>query len=626
MRYLAAFLILPTLVALHRGPEAVPSIVTVGPNVQVSASMPETMHSEGVILADPTDVRRLLVCSQVHDSTAGSGVVAYLSNDGGRSWTRTFATEPIDDAGDPACAYDADGAAYLTFIPVSARTSGMPVYRSGDGGRTWIRGAVTGALDRESIVVDTSNGPRRGRVYVHGQQTVRSTDGVMRTALGLYTSMDQGRTFAPVAERLSLGRHYILAAAEGVVLSDGRWLTIFGEFKDFFEDPDSERIRMKFAPPPEPAYMSLRVLASDDGGRSLTDPVTIADWHAPNPYSRYSAAIPALAADTVSPAFRDRLYVAWPDTGSGRTEILFSYSGDRGKTWSHPTVINDDGLPLPSGAGPNHLLPAIAVNHVGVVAVTWLDRRDAHDRVASRARVRVSVDGGETFLPSVVLSEASSRFDGTEHFAMTSSTFGGGSSRFAGGLLQSQVFIPRHLFVPGDYASMAADRDGVFHPYWIDNRTGWHQVWTAAVIVNAKGMRNGAADLADLDDLTSMTTLERVSSSYDRRGQTTTMTVRLRNTGTRHLGGPFNVRLIGVESDIGNVEVAGASNGVTGPGAIWDVTSYVDGSHLDPGSSSRPFTLTFQLHDVQPFVKDRVDRFNTVLIRYFTRVLGRVSN
>jgi hypothetical protein len=38
-------------------------------------------------------------------------------------------------------------------------------------------------------------------------------------------------------------------------------------------------------------------------------------------------------------------------------------------------------------------------------------------------------------------------------------------------------------FNGGDTAGLAADAAGVFHPLWIDNRTGIHQMWTAAVTV-----------------------------------------------------------------------------------------------------------------------------------------------
>src|SRR5207249_9620698 len=160
------------------------------------------------------------------------------------------------------------------------------------------------------------------------------------------------------------------------------------------------------------------------------------------------------------------------------------------------------------------------------------------------------------------------------------------------------------------------DRAGIFHPYWIDSRTGWHQVWTAAVSVAAKAVKNGAEDLASLDDLTPMTTLERQSSDYDRAAQTATLTVRLKNTSTQTLMGPFKIRLISLESDVADVEVAGASNGMRGAGAVWDVTSYVDNARLEAGAVSRPFTLAFKLHDVRPFAQGRSDGFTLMLVRF----------
>ena len=196
---------------------------------------------------------------------------------------------------------------------------------------------------------------------------------------------------------------------------------------------------------------------------------------------------------------------------------------------------------------------------------------------------------------------------------------------FSGGLLRVLIFAAPHLYVPGDYAGLAADVDGTFHPYWIDNRTGWHQVWTAPVRVEAKAVKNGSEDLAALDDLTPLTTLERVTSGYDRTTQTATVTVRLKNTGTQTLKAPLKIRLIRLESDVAIVDAVGASNGLTGPGAVWDVTSYVDASRLEPGAASRPVTLAFKLRDVRPFIQGHTDKLDNRLVTFFARVLGHIS-
>jgi hypothetical protein len=65
-------------------------------------------------------------------------------------------------------------------------------------------------------------------------------------------------------------------------------------------------------------------------------------------------------------------------------------------------------------------------------------------------RVRVSLDGGETWQPSVQVNEKT---------------------------IQASVKELR------DTMGLAADAAGAFHPVWIDDRTGTLQVWTATVRV-----------------------------------------------------------------------------------------------------------------------------------------------
>ena len=84
------------------------ALVSAGPNVQVSATKGSTMHGEGLIAADPTDARRLLVCSMFRDEEIGQGVAAYVSTDGGVRWDRTFESAREEPAGDPACTFGPD--------------------------------------------------------------------------------------------------------------------------------------------------------------------------------------------------------------------------------------------------------------------------------------------------------------------------------------------------------------------------------------------------------------------------------------------------------------------------------------------------------------------------------------
>ena len=119
--------------------------------------------------------------------------------------------------------------------------------------------------------------------------------------------------------------------------------------------------------------------------------------------------------------------------------------------------------PLRMDAGPDYTadIPAIAVNREGVVAVSWYDRRGLPKPTVGPgnlippaegydARLRVSCDGGKTWLPSVRLN---------------------------------QVPMTGQLIEARGWAGLAASADGRFHAAWIGDSTGRRQVWTAAVVV-----------------------------------------------------------------------------------------------------------------------------------------------
>jgi hypothetical protein len=65
-------------------------------------------------------------------------------------------------------------------------------------------------------------------------------------------------------------------------------------------------------------------------------------------------------------------YVVFNDARDGNLDIYFSYSSDRGKTWSPNVRINDD------HTGQEQHEPFIACSPEGKVVLVWSDNRDAH--------------------------------------------------------------------------------------------------------------------------------------------------------------------------------------------------------------------------------------------------------
>jgi hypothetical protein len=102
-----------------------------------------------------------------------------------------------------------------------------------------------------------------------------------------------------------------------------------------------------------------------------------------------------------------------------------------------------------------------AVNRDGIVGMLWYDRRNNPDNIGYYARFSASLDGGETWLPSVRVSE------------MANTNLADGDKKLRP--------IGTFSSTGGHTAGLEADPSGVFHALWIDNRTGVQQVWTAAI-------------------------------------------------------------------------------------------------------------------------------------------------
>ena len=93
------------------------------------------------------------------------------------------------------------------------------------------------------------------------------------------------------------------------------------------------------------------------------------------------------------------------------TDIFLTYSDDGGRTWSQPTVVNDDASVADGGSessenffsndiftGRVQFQPEIAVDPVtGTVVISWRDGRDDAARARVATYITTSIDGGQTF-------------------------------------------------------------------------------------------------------------------------------------------------------------------------------------------------------------------------------------
>jgi hypothetical protein len=295
---------------------------------------------------------------------------------------------------------------------------GVELARSRDNGKTWDRTTLLPLNDRPFLVTDGSGGERDGLIacFAAGTQPL------------VAVSRDGGESFSAWKPLLNTGMPH--GMGNGVRLSDGTLVVSYGML---------------------PA--ATTVARSTDGGQSYREATNVAEFRPGG------IGLPGLAADPASPAYKDRLYLVWPNRTPIGQRVWLARSQDRGETWSKPVLLGERSGEVEAAKRYESFLPAVAVNKTGVVGVVWYDSRDLPSkRRAWNIRFCASLDGGETWLPSVRATDRESLFD--EGLKLPSAW-------------------------PGDTAGLVADADGVFHAAWVDNRTRVRQIWTAAIRVEA---------------------------------------------------------------------------------------------------------------------------------------------
>lgn len=602
--------------------------ITVGPNVHVSQARADIPHFELLGAADPDDPDHLMACSIFYPPPPDEmATIVYASFDGGRTWEPTLDETRLNNSGDPICAYGPDDVAYYVVLTLGQDddpTRATEVYRSMDGGRTWADPVIMPFIDREFALVDNTDSEYRGSIYINGTfffETLREGD---PTATGLAVTYSRdGVHFEPPLTRLAGGERYILGMGNSIAFSDGTLLFV------------TDVLHSSPIPAPERNQPNgvLEVVHSFDGGKTLSAATKVNDLYQPSPYNGTSIN-PYLAVDPGEGPFRDRAYLVWPDKRSGRVEILLTYSSDRGTTWASPVVINDDRFPRDPEGAPDHLMPVVGVTRDGVVGVAWYDRRDNPDGLGWHVRFTASLDGGETWLPSVRVSEGSASFEDLSQLALQSRVGGGapdpepgrsepeGRTRSGGRPVTLDVAVRGFSFQGGHYSGLAVAADGVFHPTWVDNRTGVSQIWTAPITVRGTVAEHGGGEYADLEDVSPKVNLDLESMSFDAETGTLTVSARIKNSSADTLSGRLVARVIELRSELGIPELLAVDGTRSGVGAVLDFTDLLEDGRLLPEASTGAMRLRVRVSDLR--LVSRADA-PTGILRLKARILASPS-
>lgn len=582
-----------------------PPKISVGPNMLVSRDG-DFSHAELGVAVNPRNSKNILGAAiTASRGEGGYACKTYASTDGGGSWFDSSFPEQVEfGGGDPQVGFGLHGTAYFTALAFVKDDSGnvrggLFFYRSEDGGKHWQTPANLGySYDHEVMTVDHTFGKYAGRVYVsvlYGKYP--------EYTVGIFRSDDDGRTFAgPVDAASGKSVVGINTAKNIVLLSDG---TLILPYVDF----EFDEARRKKAHSGD-----LWIVTSSDGGVTFTQPVKVGtqeyDIDPKGPGFQTSA---SLAVDS-SGAFKDRLYTVWTDHRGGSYQLVFSYSKDRGKTWSAARPIVDD---VPAWV--SQYQPELAVNNDGVLGVTWFDTRNSsnHDNKEYDEYFAASLDGGQTFTSPVRVSDATSLRMGKGNIALQGNMF---DLKLPSGEEETRVsFISGGSRWPagGDYMQMAVDDHGVFHPFWADARTGTFQVQTAAVKVIKPGPEKIGVKNAALTEAPTHLGPEKVetslakkvelvfdSTSYDPATGILDAPTRLRNISSGRIYGPITLQVTKFGSGLGDElkenapTILNATNHKEGDGAVFDYSPALGTEQvLDPGALSGQVVWQLKLQD-----------------------------
>jgi len=601
----ALFLLCIGWLAFASGAEAPGPRVVVGPNMLVSRDG-DFPHVELILAANPKNVKNLLGGAITYTRPkGGTACRAYATTDGGTTWWPSEFAEQVEwGGGDPYVAFTPQGTGIFSGLAFQEDEKGqqhgyLQVWRSEDGGRSWGKTMNLGySYDHEQMIVDQTTGRYAGRIYIGVLY------GYPVYTVGVFRSEDDGRSWTGPVDAANGGGTIGINDIQPMVLSDGTLVLPYADF-DFL--PGKAKMAGKSS---STAWMVL----SEDGGVSFGKPrkIQTMQHNLDDKVGGKFAVFPAFAVDNQSKEYRDRIYVAWTDFRYGPIRLLFSHSEDRGLHWSEPMLL-DPSTPKDAMQGQ----PVVAVNKDGIVGVTWYDTRDSKDGSQFHEYFTASLDGGKSFLPPMRVSSAPSTPLGPgnmnmgamifRHKETTALSLISAGSRWGGG---------------GDYMGLAPDKEGVFHPFWADARTGTFQIYTANVSVvvppKEKAAATGAAAAPAAEPQTPPapartkvvldTRLEFVfdPTRYDGATKESEIPVRLRNISKQPIYPPITLEILGFDLNDPEIPkypyppmwVVNAANGKNGEGATFDFSGALGNlESLEPGALTGPVVLMFRFED-----------------------------
>ena len=542
------------------------------------------------LAADPSDPKNLIACGfrgDVRDN-AFYGFV-YSTTDGGKTWRTVLEDKNSTWVSEQSCAFGAQGKAY--FVSAAARVADgvrdlgtTRIFVSNDAGRSWVQAKKTGWADYSASLVDAQPGAGQNTLYMFFHD------------LDLLCSLCDARSLSQIKPHTATNgtRVSVLRFREGdrageapLINERMQALGYRGSFpRKALLLKDGALLAFYFAGIKTRTGSDIVVAAERLSGAhsAVGDPITIVR-------SAAAPTVPCLRPSHFDAAYdsaNNRLYLVYPVFSENQCRLMLKTSVDDGGSWSSGREI-----PYAKTLKHGYFAPAIAVNGAGVLGLIWQDQLTSDCWYFS-----ASSDGGTSFTPERALSRCpDSR---PRHLTETdlSLRFDSSNPQSAPSAIRLH-FLDSRGHVWRNAGALVATSDGVFHALWIEAGHGEGELRTAAVSVGAAVREPPSSSLGQERDLRDVSqdiaVLYGGDQHYDRSSNTLSVDVVLKNKSNVPITAPLLVKVTGFSSGLRGVEIANSSNGVAKHGALWDVTRALPNGVLQPGRSTRPYSLIFRV-------------------------------
>jgi subtilisin-like proprotein convertase family protein len=335
--------------------------------------------NEPSIAVNPTNPMNMVIGWRQFDTVTSNFRTAgwaYTSN-GGQTWTFPGVLQPGVFRSDPALDADAQGNFYYQSLKSNLTAD---VYKSTNGGVSWLAPVTEFGGDKNWLVVDRSGGASSGQIYGIWQRFGGACCGS-----NVFTrSTNGGASFqAPVAVASSPTFGILAVGPNGEVYATGIDGTVTQDFNHFVVAKSTNAGN----PAATPTFSGGRV--------NLGGYMQISTG--PNPGGLLGQA--NVAVDRSSGATRGNVYVAASVAAGDPLDVALIRSTDGGTTWSAPVRVNDD----PSQTN-WQWFAAHSVARNGRIDVIWNDSRSSGQPNLSQLYYAYSWDGGVTWSANVPVS------------------------------------------------------------------------------------------------------------------------------------------------------------------------------------------------------------------------------